>query len=99
MSWQDAVNGSFEFLGALAIARHCYVLYQHKLVRGVSWASTLFFFTWGVWNVYYYPHLGQWWSFAGGLAICAMNFLWVSLMAYYILRERHACESVREAAE
>jgi hypothetical protein len=41
-----------------------------------------------VWNLYYYPHLDQWWSFAGGLVIVAANVLWIGLMVYYLWRER-----------
>lgn len=83
MNWQDFINGSFEFWGAIALLNHCRVLYRDKVLRGVSKASTLFFTTWGIWNVYYYPHLDQWMSFAGGLAICMTNILWLSLMWKY----------------
>lgn len=83
MSWQDLVNASFEAFGAVAILRHCYVLYQAKRFEGVSLASTGFFWAWGIWNVYYYPHLGQWFSFVAGVAIMLSNFLWLGLMLHY----------------
>lgn len=86
----DFINGVFEALGGAMIFNHCRVLYRDKKVRGVSFVSCAFFFAWGVWNLYYYPHLDQWWSFAGGLAIVSGNCLWVSLMALYILREKWA---------
>lgn len=88
MSVPDIVNGTFEAFGALAILDHCRTLYRHKIVRGVSWKATAFFFSWGVWNLYYYPHLGQWWSFVGGCAIVAMNCLWLGMMLYYIAKEK-----------
>lgn len=83
MTWQDAVNGSFEFLAAIAILNHCRVLYAAKRFEGVSLMSTGFFWAWGVWNCYYYPHLDQWLSFAGGIAIMSANFLWLGLMLHY----------------
>lgn len=43
----------------------------------------MIFTLWGVWNIYYYPSLNQWCSFAGGLVIVAANALWVGLMLRY----------------
>ena len=83
----DFFNGLFELLGGLLVLNHCRVLYQDKRVRGVSVLSTAVFTSWGFWNLYYYPHLTQWWSFAGGLVIVAANALWVSMMVHYKRRE------------
>jgi len=79
----DQINGLFELVGALFILNHCRVLYKDKQVRGVSILSTVFFFLWGCWNMFYYPHLDQWFSFYGGLLICASNSLWIFLLLYY----------------
>ena len=57
------------------------------MVRGVSWMATTFFTSWGYWNLYYYPHLDQWWSFAGGVLIVVANTLWIGMMIYYIRQE------------
>lgn len=76
----DLINASFEFLGGFFILNHCRVLWKDKQVKGISVISTIFFTLWGVWNLYYYPSLGQWWSFAGGLLIVFSNFLWVFLL-------------------
>jgi len=62
---------------------HCRVLYRDKQVKGVSVLATSVFFSWGLWNLYYYPHLDQWLSFLGGLVIVAGNLLWLSMMFYY----------------
>lgn len=88
MTWQDSVNGLFEFLAGFAILNHCYTLHRDKQIRGVSVLSTLFFTSWGYWNLYYYPHLNQWASFAGGLSIVTANTLWIGMMWYYMQRER-----------
>lgn len=88
MTWQDAMNGGFELLAGGMVLMHCARLYKDKVVRGASWVATAFFFAWGMWNLYYYPHLGQWLSFAGGLSIASANFLWLGMMLYYIRRER-----------
>lgn len=83
MSWQDAVNGAFESLAGFAVLLHCLRLYKDKMVKGVSILATTFFFTWGVWNMYYYPHLDQWMSFFGGLFIVTANCAWIVMLIYY----------------
>lgn len=88
MTWQDLINATFEFGGGLAIFDHCRTLYRDKQVRGASWIATAFMTLWGWWNLYYYPHLEQWISFFGGITIVTANTLWISLMVYYIRRER-----------
>lgn len=90
-SWQDAANGAFELLSGVMVLLHCRQLHKDKEVRGASWVATAFFFAWGVWNLYYYPHLNQWLSFIGGLGIVVANCLWLGMMLHYI---RH--EDVRE---
>ena len=79
----DYVNGAFEILGAVAIAGHVRRVLKDKMVAGVSILSTCFFASWGFWNLYYYPHLGQWASFAGGIAIVLGNVCWIAGMVYY----------------
>lgn len=84
-SWQDTVNGGYEILAGGFVANHARVLYADKEVKGVSVASVAFFFTWGIWNLYYYPHLGQLVSFFGGIAVATANCIWLSFMVYYLL--------------
>ena len=85
----DLINGLFEGFASLFLLNHCRVLYKEKLVRGISIISTLFFFSWGGWNCYFYPQLGQKLSFYAGILVLIANGLWVSLMIYYRLREKH----------
>jgi uncharacterized membrane protein YfcA len=79
----DTVNGIFELVGSLFILLHCRRLFKDKRVAGVSVVAVVFFVAWGLWNLYYYPHLGQWYSFVGGVAIVSANALWVSMLIYY----------------
>jgi len=58
-------------------------LVHDKQVKGVSWVHASFFSVWGIWNLYYYPSLGQWNSFLGGIGIVTVNTIWVGLMIYY----------------
>lgn len=83
MDYPDLTNGLFEVLGALAILGHIVRVLNDKSVAGVSIWAGVFFSMWGVWNLWYYPHLDQWWSFYGTLAIVTGNLTWISLLVYY----------------
>ncbi len=79
----DMVNGLFEFCGGLLVWWNVSALYRDKQVAGVRIIPTAFFSAWGLWNLYFYPYLGQWWSFSGGINIVVATVTWVGQMVYY----------------
>lgn len=84
----DLVNASFEGLGGLVILLNVRRILRDRIVRGVDWRVMAFFFAWGLWNLYYYPHLGQTWSFFAGIGIAAANAVYLGLLIYYVNKER-----------
>lgn len=80
----DLINGLFELLGGFALWQNVTRIKKDKQCRGVNWQVTLFFFAWGLWNLFYYPSLSQWISFAGGLNIVLANAFWL----YYAIKYR-----------
>lgn len=88
LSVPDLINGTYEAIGGAFIALSIRKLHREKLVKGVSWIHVGFFASWGYWNLFYYPHLGQWLSFVGGVGIVTTNTIWLAQMIYYIRRER-----------
>lgn len=83
MSWPDMVNAGFEAGAGLAVLAHCARLYLDKEARGLSIPAVLFFAVWGGWNMYYYPHLGQFWSLAGGIFVTLANLIYLALLLGY----------------
>lgn len=79
----DLINGCFELASGLLCSINIYKLIQDKEIKGISWIPTLFFTSWGAWNLYYYPSLGQILSFLGGISIFTANIIWVGLVLYY----------------
>lgn len=79
----DMLNASFELIGALLLWMNVYTLHKEKEVKGVFWPTILFFFSWGVWNLFYYPSLNQWYSFAAGILLASGNGVWVTQIVYY----------------
>lgn len=79
-NWQDLANGALELSGGLFILNHCRAVMRDRRVAGVSKLSIALFTLWGVWNIYYYPSLGQWASMTGGLMVVAANALYLGLL-------------------
>lgn len=79
----DLINGLFEVLGGILCFGNIIKLWKDKIVFGVYWPVTAFFSLWGMWNLYYYPSLGQWYSFYGGVLLVVGNSIWVIMALYY----------------
>lgn len=83
MNLPDIINGSFELGAGIAVLLHCLALHRDRQARGISLLAVAFFVAWGLWNLFYYPHLGQLVSFIGGLFVTAANFLYVGMLWRY----------------
>jgi len=79
----DLINASFELLASMFALLNVRRMLIDKKSHGVSKVATTFFVAWGVWNLYYYPSLGQWASFAGGVSMTTVNAVWLFLMWKY----------------
>jgi hypothetical protein len=80
----DLINGCFELIGGILLFGNCWRMHKDKQLKGVSWLPTLFFTSWGFWNLLYYPALNQWFSFAGGCVIVLANTPWLGMTLYYL---------------
>ncbi len=79
----DLINGLFELCGGILLLINCYTLYRDKTVRGVSPVPIFFFTAWGYWNLWFYPALNAWYSFAGGILVVTVNTIWLAQLFYY----------------
>lgn len=86
----DFVNGLFEWIGAYGAWRNAYQLYEDKKISGVYWPLYLFYTLWGLWNLLYYPSLGQWFSTIGGAVLVLGNLAWVIMAIKLRLRKTDA---------
>jgi hypothetical protein len=75
----DLANGSFEFVGAYGAWRNAYQLYKDKQIKGVYYPIYFFYCAWGLFNLFYYPSLHQWFSTAAGAILVLGNLAWVLL--------------------
>lgn len=79
----DVINGCFEIGGAAVLALNVKRLHRDRRIAGVHWGPTLFFALWGLWNLFYYPSLGQWWSTVGGCLLVLVNIIWLVQLGCY----------------
>lgn len=83
----DHFNALLEFLGGLMVWANVWAVWRDKKVAGIRWWTVSFFALWGFWNLYYYPHLDQWWSLAAASFIAAANVAWCALLIAYSRRQ------------
>lgn len=79
----DVVNGAFEILGFFFIIPSIRLLYRQKEVKGISPWHVGFFVSWGYWNLFYYPSLGQTLSFYGAGTLALANTVYLGQLLYY----------------
>ena len=82
------INSIFEGGGALLLFMNIVRLYKDKQVRGFHWLPTLFFALWSVYNLFYYTHLNQMFSFAGACLMALFNMTFAIMAIYYIRKEK-----------
>lgn len=79
----DLLNALFEATGAAFMVPNVRRLLRDQSIRGVYWPAQIFFTSWGVWNLYFYPAVGQPLSFAAGAVLALANGIWVILAIKY----------------
>lgn len=84
----DYINGLFELGMALAILMSIRKLHQEKMIYGIHWTNIAFPLCWGIFNLLYYPSLGQWFSFFGGVVVVTVNLVYLGMIIYYSMKQR-----------
>jgi len=79
----DIINGLFESCGALMLSRSVWMTYKAKKTEGVSILAIIYFSSWGLFNLFYYPSLNQPFSFLGGCLCTLTNLIWCGQIFYY----------------
>ena len=83
MNYSDLVNGLFELTGAGMTLLSVRAILRDKEIRGIHWGPIVFFTSWSIFNLWFYPDNNLWFSFIGGVALAAVNSTWLYLVWYY----------------
>lgn len=84
----DQINAIFEMMGALFMFPSLIKAYKEKHIAGISLLTPIFFSSWGLWNVFYYPLMMQPWSATAALFLFGFNFIWLFQVFYYSKKEK-----------
>lgn len=79
----DLINASFEVFASAVSVLSLVAIYKAKRIVGASPWPTVFFTVWGLWNLFYYPHLGQWLSTGAAVGMLTINLAWLYLYNKY----------------
>lgn len=79
----DIINAAFELTAGLLLWLNVVHLHRDKRIQGIHFAPTALFTAWGVWNLYFYPNVGCWWSFVAGILVVVANGTWLGQLIYY----------------
>ena len=79
----DVINAVFEATGAVFTWLNVHRVYKDRGYAGIYVPAIAFFFSWGFWNLYFYPSVGASWSFLAGIPLVLANLAWVAAMVYY----------------
>ncbi len=85
MNHVDLINAAFEGGGALLLCLNVRRLLKDKRVEGISLVPTVWWTFWGFWNVYYYSAVHCPASFYAGIAVVAIQCVWVSLALWFMV--------------
>jgi hypothetical protein len=89
----DFINGMLELGGAAFMTMDVRQILRDREVRGVYWPARGFFAVWGLWNLYYYPSLGQWWSTVAGASLVTVNIVWLVLVWRFLRDSKHVYDT------
>lgn len=89
MTTHDLINACFEGGGAIFLCLNVRRLLKDKSVKGVSLLTTSWWTAWGFWNVYFYAAVSCAASFWAGIAVLAVQAVWVVLALHFARAERY----------
>jgi hypothetical protein len=72
----DAINAGFELCGGFAYVPTLLMAWRARRVVGYHLSTTAFFWSWGVWNLFWYRNLDQPFSFWCGAFLLFMSSIW-----------------------
>ena len=79
----DYINAGFESMAGVFVFLSAWRVYKDRegaRCEQPGWSSSC---SPGACGCNYYPSLGQWGSFYGGLSVAAANITWIALILYY----------------
>lgn len=84
----DQINAVAEVIACIVLLPSIMRAWRLKVVVGVHWLTPAFFWSYGIWNLFYYHSLEQWWSGFAAILLAAQNTVWLLMVILYTPRRR-----------
>jgi hypothetical protein len=84
----DKINAVAEVIACIVLLPSIMRAWRMKVVQGVHWLTPAFFWSYGIWNLFYYHSLEQWWSGMAGILLATQNTVWLLMVILYTPRRR-----------
>lgn len=82
----DYTQAFWELGSACFQLPNVFAIRKSKSISGIHWYATAFFTAWGIYNLWFYTALNLPTAYWAGLAITAVNLLWLGHLCYYAWR-------------
>lgn len=99
MNYYDLGNALMEVIGCVFLSFNVRRILIDKHVAGVSAAPAVFYFTWGVYNCFYYAYLHQQLSFLCGFLTTGAHAVWIFFYLKYLFLSRKLGSELRHIEE
>ncbi|HVW54081.1 MAG TPA: hypothetical protein VHC00_00235 [Rhizobiaceae bacterium] len=84
----DQINAACEVIACIVLFPSIVRAWRLKIVQGVHWITPAFFWSYGIWNLFYYHSLEQWWSGIAAVLLAGQNTAWLLMVILYTPRRR-----------
>ncbi len=75
----DISNSLFELVGTIFTWMNVWYILKDREIKGIYWPSSFYMATYGLWSLYYYINLSQWYSLTIGVAHVVGTLVWLVL--------------------
>jgi hypothetical protein len=82
----DKINAVAEVIACIVLLPSIMRAWRLKVVQGVHWLTPAFFWSYGIWNLFYYHSLEQWWSGMAAILLATQNTVWLLMVILYTPR-------------
>lgn len=83
VNWTDIINAGWELAATGFVTLNLIRTHKDRGTTGVSRVNQLFFASWGLWNLIFYPFNGHWASAAAGALVALVNTTWLLQCIYW----------------
>lgn len=79
----DITNSLFELVGTIFSWMNVWYIFKDREIKGVYWPSSFYMVSYGVWSLYYYIHLFQWYSLSIAIFHVLANTIWLIFALFF----------------